>query len=428
MFSLLKAVVLEGLRRHPLGHFVLPHRVMKEFDYALREPAPPGLTDKSTAEAKLLHEKWEKANRMALMFIKNSISPIIRGAIPDLANAKAYFTSMEEQFRGTSKAHASTLIMKLVSTKYEGVSGIREHILMMNDMARKLRGLDMEISDGFLVHFIMTSLPASYEAFKINYNTHKEKWLMNELIAMCVQEEERQKLDKPDVAYLMATSSKKRKTILIRMLLKSLSPMYVLLPALTIPMATPTAGSAERQDISIKIALTSRNDWLREVYRFGYMISNGSAIHSFAGRDSFVIIEPFPGWCCVRVTFRECKSRRSRSKPGQSLIPTKCKNPTFRGCSSNYTSDLAGQMRRSVVLLVKEVESFTWTPRTPKSVKKRASYRDLKLGNSRERVRKCGFRERKGWLEMRKTPSFGVYIPRGVRSSFQNVKLTDMFV
>ncbi|KAD7478179.1 hypothetical protein E3N88_01315 [Mikania micrantha] len=157
-----------------------------EFDYALREPAPPALTDKSTVEAKLLYEKWEKANRMALMFIKNSISPIIRGAIPDLANAKAYLTSVEEQFKGTFKAHASTLIMKLVSTKYDGVSGIREHIMMMNDMARKLKELDMEISDGFLVHFIMTSLPTSYEAFKINYNTQKEKWLMNELIAMCV--------------------------------------------------------------------------------------------------------------------------------------------------------------------------------------------------------------------------------------------------
>ncbi|KAD4888796.1 hypothetical protein E3N88_20869 [Mikania micrantha] len=113
-----------------------------------------------------------------------STSPIIRGSIPDLANAKAYLTSVEEQFKGTSKAHASTLIMKLVSTKYDGVSGIREHIMMMNDMARKLKGLDMEISDGFSVHFIMTSLPASYEAFKINYNTQKEKWMMNELIAM----------------------------------------------------------------------------------------------------------------------------------------------------------------------------------------------------------------------------------------------------
>ncbi|VFQ84067.1 unnamed protein product [Cuscuta campestris] len=34
---------------------------------------------------------------------------------------------------------------------------------------------------------------------------------MNELIAMCVQEEERLKLDKPDVAYLMTANPKKRK-------------------------------------------------------------------------------------------------------------------------------------------------------------------------------------------------------------------------
>ncbi|VFQ75379.1 unnamed protein product [Cuscuta campestris] len=184
---------------------------MLDFDYALREPAPPALTDKSTAEDKIVHERWERCNRMALMLIKNSISIIIRGAIPDSSNAKIYLASVEEQFKATSKAHASTLILKMVTTKYDGKSGIREHIMMMNDMARKLKGLDMEISEGFLVHFIMTSLPASFEAFKVNYNTQKVKWSMNELIAMCVQEEERLKLDKPDVAYLMTANPKKRK-------------------------------------------------------------------------------------------------------------------------------------------------------------------------------------------------------------------------
>ena len=184
---------------------------MLDFDYALREPAPPALTDKSTAEDKIVHERWERCDRMALMLIKNSISIIIRGAIPDSSNAKTYLASVEEQFKATSKAHASTLILKMVTTKYDGNSGIREHIMMMNDMARKLKGLDMEISEGFLVHFIMTSLPASFEAFKVNYNTQKVKWSMNELIAMCVQEEERLKLDKPDVAYLMTTNPKKRK-------------------------------------------------------------------------------------------------------------------------------------------------------------------------------------------------------------------------
>ncbi|VFQ79214.1 unnamed protein product [Cuscuta campestris] len=154
-----------------------------------REPAPLALTDKSTAEDKIVHERWERCNRMALVLIKNSISIIIRGAIPDSSNAKTYLASVEELFKATSKAHASTLILKMVTTKYDRNSGIREHIMMMNDMACKLKGLDMEISEGFL----------------------KVKWSMNELIAMCVQEEERLKLDKPDVAYLMTANPKKRK-------------------------------------------------------------------------------------------------------------------------------------------------------------------------------------------------------------------------
>ncbi|GKA27716.1 putative RNA-directed DNA polymerase [Tanacetum coccineum] len=148
---------------------------------------------------------------MSLMIIKNSISVAIRGAIPDSENAKEYLSSVEEQFKGTSKAHASTLILKMLTTKYDGVSGVREHIMMMSDMANKLKGMDMEISEGFLVHFIMTSLPMQFGPFKINYNTQKEKWKMSELIAMCVQEEERLKVEKPDVVHVATTNSNKRK-------------------------------------------------------------------------------------------------------------------------------------------------------------------------------------------------------------------------
>ena len=42
----------------------------------------------------------------------------------------------------------------------------------------------MAISEGFLVHFIMTSLPSQFGPFKINYNIQKDKWKMSELIAM----------------------------------------------------------------------------------------------------------------------------------------------------------------------------------------------------------------------------------------------------
>ncbi|KAK3041532.1 hypothetical protein RJ639_002218 [Escallonia herrerae] len=99
----------------------------------------------------------------------------------------------------------------MVTFKYSGSNGVREHILRMNDMASQLKGLDMEISEGFLVHFIMTSLPVQFGPFKINYNTQKEKWKMSELISMCVQEEERLKSEQPDNAHVAITGPSKGK-------------------------------------------------------------------------------------------------------------------------------------------------------------------------------------------------------------------------
>ena len=154
---------------------------------------------------------------MSLMIIKSTIIATIRGGIhqKDDANnifiAKQYLVSVEEQFKSTSKANASTLIMKMLTTKYNRTSGVREHIMMMNDMAAKLNDIYMTIYEGFLVYFIMTSLHAQFGPFKINYNMQKEKWKMCELIAMFVEEEERIKAEKPDYAHIAVQSPKPKK-------------------------------------------------------------------------------------------------------------------------------------------------------------------------------------------------------------------------
>ena len=84
----------------------------------------------------------------------------------------------------------------MLTSQYDGQSGISEHIMSMCDIANKLKTLDMAISDDFLVHFIMTSLPARYSPFKISYNTQKATWSMAELISYCDEEEERQKAER----------------------------------------------------------------------------------------------------------------------------------------------------------------------------------------------------------------------------------------
>jgi len=116
-----------------------------ELDHAFCMDAPTPPTTTSSNELKANYEKWERSNRMSLMIMKSSITPTIRGAIPEkdsankTFNAKEYLASVEEQFKGTSKTNASTLIMKMLTTKYNETNGIREHIMMMSDMAAKLK-------------------------------------------------------------------------------------------------------------------------------------------------------------------------------------------------------------------------------------------------------------------------------------------------
>ncbi|PKI63077.1 hypothetical protein CRG98_016528 [Punica granatum] len=72
----------------------------------------------------------------------------------------------------------------------------------MSDLAAQLKTLKINIFEPFLVNFILNSLPAEYGPFKISCNTHKEEWSITELLTMYVQEEERMKQDKLEIAHL----------------------------------------------------------------------------------------------------------------------------------------------------------------------------------------------------------------------------------
>ncbi|XP_070022775.1 uncharacterized protein [Nicotiana sylvestris] len=88
---------------------------------------------------------------------------------------------------------------------------VREHIMGMRDIAAKLKSLVVDMSELFHVHFILNSLPAEYGPFKISYNTHKDKWSINELLTMCVQEEERLKHEIPESVNMVTRGKRNAK-------------------------------------------------------------------------------------------------------------------------------------------------------------------------------------------------------------------------
>ncbi|KAM2147950.1 hypothetical protein ACFX1Q_004634 [Malus domestica] len=163
---------------------------LMDLDVAIREDSPPEPAADATVDVKAKYERWLKANRITLLVIKKSMSDTVRGGIPDSKNAKEYLASIHEKFKESDKAETSNLMNDLMTKKYNGVGCVREHILELLDIGAKLNALEVPMSDPFLVHVALNSLPNEYSQLKSTYNAQKEKWSLNELIAICVHEEQ----------------------------------------------------------------------------------------------------------------------------------------------------------------------------------------------------------------------------------------------
>ncbi|XP_073292484.1 uncharacterized protein [Primulina huaijiensis] len=181
-----------------------------DIDYAIRKDEPSAITENSIPDDVDLYEKWERSNRLCVMFIKTKISAGMRGSVDQHNNVKELLKAIDEQFQSSDKALASTLIMEFSSLRLTSVRGVREHIMKMRDIAARLKTLEVEMSETFLVHYILCTLPQQYGPFKISYNTHKDKWSINELMTMCVQEEGRLLMETSDNVFMITQGKYKK--------------------------------------------------------------------------------------------------------------------------------------------------------------------------------------------------------------------------
>ena len=177
-----------------------------DLDYALREDRPADLTGANTAKQRAAMKKWERSNRMSLMIMKHSIPKAIRGVIPEESQAKTFLDQIANRFAANEKVDTSTILSKLVSMLYKRKENIREYIMEMFNLVTRLKALKLELSKDKLVHLVLISLPIQFSPFKISYNRQKEKWTPSELIAQCVQEDERLKQEKIESVHLASTS------------------------------------------------------------------------------------------------------------------------------------------------------------------------------------------------------------------------------
>ena len=67
---------------------------------------------------------------------------------------------------------------------------MRAHIMKIINTASKLKDLNMPLGDQFIVHQTLNYLPSQFSQLKTTYNAQTDKWNLNELIVVCVQEED----------------------------------------------------------------------------------------------------------------------------------------------------------------------------------------------------------------------------------------------
>ncbi|XP_043693170.1 uncharacterized protein LOC122643627 [Telopea speciosissima] len=175
---------------------------LRDLDLCLREPKPADLTPANTWAEKTELEKWETANRKCLKVIKHAIPETMKDSITMKVTATEYLEAIRVKFESSKKAQSGDLMSKLTTTKFDGNDSTREHLLGLVALGNKIRELEINFDDDFLVTIALNSLPGQYKHLHGTYNALKDKWSMDESITVVGQEEARMNRDKIESANL----------------------------------------------------------------------------------------------------------------------------------------------------------------------------------------------------------------------------------
>ncbi|XP_024160477.2 uncharacterized protein LOC112167659 [Rosa chinensis] len=162
---------------------------LQGIDFCLTEPEPV-INDQSDEPSIARHRDWHRANRMTKLILKQTMSPIVRGSVVEPETALEFMTAIGLKFTENVKAEISLLLDRLITSKYDASGSVREHIMKIIQITTRLANLDIVFPDAFIVHLALRNLPATFSPLKTAYFAQKEQWDLNELIAICVQEEE----------------------------------------------------------------------------------------------------------------------------------------------------------------------------------------------------------------------------------------------
>ena len=123
------------------------------------------------------------------MVMKYTMDKSIKECVPKTEMAKDFLEYVKANYVKIDKAEMETYLKLFITTMYDGVSGVRDHIINLKHYFNKVNEMKVELSEKFLKWLILESLPTSFDTMKLTYNALKEEWTLEELMSIVVQHE-----------------------------------------------------------------------------------------------------------------------------------------------------------------------------------------------------------------------------------------------
>jgi len=88
----------------------------------------------------------------------------VKPSMPKTDNATKFMKLVKNcsQFYITDKSIIGNLSSELTNKKFDWSQPIHDHLIEMANLAAKLNSMGMEVSESFLVQFILKSLPGEF--------------------------------------------------------------------------------------------------------------------------------------------------------------------------------------------------------------------------------------------------------------------------
>ncbi|PON42007.1 hypothetical protein PanWU01x14_285390 [Parasponia andersonii] len=144
--------------------------VIVEENLALTVEEPSKLDDSSSDSTKKFYNEWQYSNRYCLMIIRYHIEESIHDSIHETKTAKEFLVEVDKKYVKFVKSEKEYYSNLLHTTYYDGVSGIKNHVVTLKSFFQKLKGMNMNLGDDFLVWHTMRYLPSQFDLIRSSYN------------------------------------------------------------------------------------------------------------------------------------------------------------------------------------------------------------------------------------------------------------------